>query len=273
MVPLLRFWFIYTVGLLLIGVSSASAQAPPAWVGAGMVGATLISPSLPIDGAGNSYLAGRFTGTTVIGGTTLVSQGYDDGFLAKFTPTGSLAWVQRIGSVGADGASGVALDAAGNVYVVGSFGGPLTLSPTLALTGSGGVYVVRFSPQGLPEWARQSTMLGAAATSIGTDAAGYVYVAGSFNSTFTLGSTTLTVPANYAAASTFLLRLSAATGALEALQPVHYYLNNGTSSAQYYTPLLAVAPTGETYVLLIFTERPVVGSTTFTSQGGMIYWS
>lgn len=139
-----------------------------------MVGATLIPPALAIDGAGNSYQAGRFTSTTVIGGTTLVSQGYDDGFLAKFTPTGVLAWVYRIGSAGADGASGVALDAAGNIYVVGSFGGPLTLSPTLALTGSGGLYVVRFSPQGVPEWARQSTMPGASATSIGTDAAGHV---------------------------------------------------------------------------------------------------
>jgi hypothetical protein len=181
---------------------------------------------LAIDGAGNSYHAGRFTGT---GGTTLVSQGYDDGFLAKFTPTGALAWVYRIGSAGADGASGVALYAAGNVYVVGSSGGPLILSPTLALTGSGGLYIVCFSPQGVPKWARKSTILGAGATGIGTDAAGHVYVAGSFNSTFTLGSTTLTVPAGYAAAGTFLLRLTAATGAVESLQPVHYYLNDGTS--------------------------------------------
>jgi hypothetical protein len=180
---------------------------------------------LAIDGAGNSYHAGRFTGT---GGTTLVSQGYDDGFLAKFTPTGALAWVYRIGSAGAYGASGVALYAAGNVYVVGSFGGPLTLSPTLALTGSGGPYIVRFSPQGVPKWVRKSTILGVGATGIGTDAAGHVYVAGSFNSTFTLGSTTLTVLAGYAAGP-FLLRLTAATGTVESLQPVHYYLNGGTS--------------------------------------------
>src|SRR4051794_8961393 len=53
--------------------------------------------SVAADAAGNLYTAGQFYGTAGFGGTgpssTMTPQGRSDGFLAKYSPQGRLAWV------------------------------------------------------------------------------------------------------------------------------------------------------------------------------------
>jgi hypothetical protein len=82
------------------------------------------------DNAGNSYSVGAFTGTASFGSTSLTSLGSFDAFVCKRSPIGSVLWVVRVGGSSQDNARGVALDTAGNVVVVGDFGGTATFGST-----------------------------------------------------------------------------------------------------------------------------------------------
>ncbi|MEQ2006712.1 MAG: immunoglobulin domain-containing protein, partial [Limisphaerales bacterium] len=56
--------------------------------------------ALARDAAGNSYLAGFFTGTLALGTTNLVSAGGDDIFVAKVSPAGTVLWAAHCGGPG-----------------------------------------------------------------------------------------------------------------------------------------------------------------------------
>lgn len=83
------------------------------------------------DSSGNYYVTGSFDGTADFGGGDIsdLSTGASRGFfVAKYAPSGSLAWVKQLGSVKLSQASsysdigrGVVVDASGNVYVCGTF--------------------------------------------------------------------------------------------------------------------------------------------------------
>jgi hypothetical protein len=91
--------------------------------------------ALALDGAGNVYLAGGFSGSTDFGGAVLASAGGTDAFVASYAGTsGAHRYSHSFGGPGSDYCLGVASDAAGNVYVAGTFtsstidlgGGPFT---------------------------------------------------------------------------------------------------------------------------------------------------
>ncbi len=77
------------------------------------------------DSAGNTYLAGSFTGTVDFddgpGTRLLTSTGSLDGFVAKYDPSGVLLWVKNWGGVDNDEVDGLAVDGSGNVVITGEF--------------------------------------------------------------------------------------------------------------------------------------------------------
>jgi len=80
--------------------------------------------SVAVDSFGAAYVAGytRSTQTTfpVFGGPDLTANGDFDAFIAKVSPAGTnLLYAGFIGGTARDGASGVAIDSAGNAYVSG----------------------------------------------------------------------------------------------------------------------------------------------------------
>src|SRR5262249_52484268 len=76
-----------------------------------------------VDAAGNVYATGSFTGTETFGSTQKTAwAGGQDGFVWKLTAAGGVVWVGGMGSDGTDFAKGIALDAAGNVFVTGGWG-------------------------------------------------------------------------------------------------------------------------------------------------------
>ncbi|UOQ71418.1 SBBP repeat-containing protein [Hymenobacter cellulosilyticus] len=259
--------------------SAAFAQTtPPAWLSARAVGVgSAFQGGAAVDAAGNTYEAGTFSGTTTVAGTTLTSQGDYDGYLAKYTPTGTLAWVRQIGSAGRDNAFDVAVDAAGNAYVTGGFTSSITLSNNLSLTSTTTagkrLFVVRYSPQGTPEWAQQSTPANASlldGSGIATDAAGDVYVTGTVSGGITIGTTSVNLSNPEGGA--FLARLSGATGALQSLTEAFRYTNNPSASGALYGPRIAVGPAGETFLMTTFFQSPVLGGTTFTTRADGMCW-
>lgn len=265
------------LGILLYSLYasfSSLAQALPTWQSARATGpGSAFLTNMAVDAAGNTYEVGSFATATAIDGTVLLSQGNTDGYLAKYTPTGSLAWVRQLGSSGPDLAQSVALDAAGNAYVSGYFTGSITLSTSVGLNGGTSslrkAFVARFSPQGTPQWAQQSAATASASTAasgIGTDALGHVYVVGLFTTTVTLGTTTLTVP--NATDAVFIARLSALTGVVETGTPAFTYGPPTGTTTALSAPEVAVAATGEVFVLSSFSQPAVLNAgTTFTSRG------
>jgi len=103
-----------------------------------------------VDGAGNAYVVGdtfssAAEGFPVTVGPDLTFNGYDDVYVAKVSAAGTaLVYAGYIGGSGWEYGSGIAVDGAGNAYVVGytwssaAGGFPVTVGPDL--TYSGGEY-------------------------------------------------------------------------------------------------------------------------------------
>jgi hypothetical protein len=120
------------------------------------------------------------------------------------------AWAERAGGSVSEGLSSTAVDAAGNVYIAGSFSGSATFGQqTVTSAGGSDVYVSKLDPTGAWLWTRQAGGASSDASNrVTVDGDGNVFVAGYFFQTATFGSTTLT--ASGSLADTFVAKLDAA---------------------------------------------------------------
>lgn len=177
------------------------------------------------DATGNSYVLGQYGGATnvVTFGTLTLANGGT--FLAKLDPAGNYLWAQRLGGTASIEGSGLAVDAAGNITVAGSFSGTMTLGTT-TLTAStvsaslGAFFVGKLSAAGSWLWATSygSSLGSSTLPNVGTAPNGDVLLAGTFFSTyassspfaFALGSTTLQTAGGNDA---YVARLDGTTGA------------------------------------------------------------
>lgn len=155
------------------------------------------------DAAGNSYVAGYFTGTLALGTTNLTSAGGDDIFVAKISPAGAVLWAAHCGGPGQDRATGLALDPNGDVVVVGWFGDgavfgtngavsvPVSLAAFTLRLDSGGQLIgfQKFDAAGAGAGSLQLR-----AFAVAVDAAGSAYVTGTGNETNQFGALTVGRP-------------------------------------------------------------------------------
>lgn len=81
------------------------------------------------DLAGNIYVAGQYYSLSLnIGGITLTNSGESDGFLVKFNPDKSVAWVRKIGTSKIEEITGLTTDSDGNIYIAGQRADPFLLA-------------------------------------------------------------------------------------------------------------------------------------------------
>jgi len=146
--------------------------------------------AIAVDAMGNAYVAGLSGDIpTTDGAYDQSPNGGADAFLAKLDPTGSsLLFATYLGGSAYDEPFGVAVDASGSAYVVGS-----TMSPDFPTTPGAydavlvdsDAFVTRFEPDG--SGLLFSTLLGGSMVDIGQSVAvlatGEIFVAGSTNST------------------------------------------------------------------------------------------
>lgn len=163
--------------------------------------------SVAVDADGNSYMVGYFNGSATFGSSTINGRGMTDIFVSAYDPDGNLRWVRSAGSDGADEAYGVAVDTEGNVYVTGIISGNATfdnLSASGASAGSG--FVARYDADGTIEWVQEigGTNI---AESISINGEDEIFVAGSFYSTLSSGTTSLS---SAGSADMFVLELTTA---------------------------------------------------------------
>jgi hypothetical protein len=95
------------------------------------------SRGVAIDSAGNIYWTGGFTGQIDFGGGVLTSAGDQDVFVVKLDAAGKHVWSRRYGDVQHDSGAAVAVDANGDAYVGGYFGGTIDFGNGGTHTGTG----------------------------------------------------------------------------------------------------------------------------------------
>jgi hypothetical protein len=148
-------------------------------------------PGVAVDAVGNIYLHGIFISSLTIGNSNLVaSDGLQHLFIAKFSNSGNLTWVQQPQSLGYSSSDGgVVIDSAGNVYVSGMYQTNLNFGGGINLTNSGSynAFLAKYNSSGAIQWAQM-----AGGTNDGEDADFYVdlaldgqtnvYAAGDLNS-------------------------------------------------------------------------------------------
>ena len=127
-----------------------------------------------VDSAGNTYIAGTFSGTVDFdqatvrpdGSDLMISSGTIDGFVAKYAPDNSLVWAQKMGGAAIwdyglqyDKATDLEVDNNGNVYVAGNYlgtstFGQFTVSPIFSNSVYQDTFVAKLNANGDFQWVR-----------------------------------------------------------------------------------------------------------------------
>ena len=215
--------------------------------------------AVAVDASGHVYVTGYFSETSSFGPTNLVSSGTEDIFLAKYEPEGALLWARKAGGPDYDEGRGVAVDAAGNVYVGGLFQGTAAFGSTnLNSAGQSDVFLAKYTPAGNLLWARAAGGKDYdEAHGLALDGAGNVYVAGAFDANANFGAFTLVNGSG--SSDIFLAKYDAAGNVLWARQAG----GNGDDQAS----ALAVDAATNLYVSGFFSGTATFGSTNLTSRG------
>lgn len=145
--------------------------------------------TVAIDPFGRVVVVGNFYGTVNFGGADLVSAGSSDIFIAKFSSAGSHLWSRRIGGTSLDYPSDVAIDAAGNIIVIGNFSGTVDFGGgNLVSAGSSDIFLAKYYTGGAHQWSQRFGSTGNdAGAGVAIDAGGDVYMTGSFQLTVNFG--------------------------------------------------------------------------------------
>ncbi|MGI8893094.1 MAG: SBBP repeat-containing protein, partial [Bacteroidia bacterium] len=120
---------------------------------------------------------------------SLTSEGFNDVFILKLSPTGSLVWAKRVGGTGYEYSYTISVDSNGNVYTAGRFEDTVDFDPgtgTNYLTSAGGsdMFILKLDSSGNFIWA---VSMGGTGTdqinAIELDFNGNIYASGVFNDT------------------------------------------------------------------------------------------
>lgn len=170
---------------------------------------------IDLDASGNIYFSTFITGTHMVGGTSVTSTGMRDVLIVKYNSVGVKQWIKTAGGTSNDAAQGVAVDAAGNIYVTGYFGGTASFDGTMkTAVGYSDIFVAKYSSAGTLSWVQTASGDGDTTSGVGFDQTldlaldnlGNPVVSGYFVGDATFGLTSLSSTGN---SSGFLAKLDA----------------------------------------------------------------
>ncbi|NUO50783.1 MAG: hypothetical protein HOV80_18175 [Polyangiaceae bacterium] len=151
------------------------------------------------DSAGNLFERRKFVGTLDCGGGPLTSAGIGDIFVAKLDPDGNHVFSKRFGNAQGQAATSVAIDAAGDVVVVGSFYGTIDFGGgPIANAGNMDAFLVKLDADGnhilSKSFGDASDQTG---TDVSVDSAGNILITGSFGGSIDFGGGALLSAGGY----------------------------------------------------------------------------
>jgi hypothetical protein len=172
------------------------------------------------DSANNIYLAGAFQGTVDFdpgaGEQNLTSTGLKDIFFSKFSPSGDLIWVKKMGSTADDTPNEIILNHQGQLYITGGFHFTVDFDPGAGYAGKTAtqytdVFIAKYDTSGNYIWAETFGGNGEdMGRSIALDKDENVYVTGQFAGSIFLGTDVLSSSGPIIYADIFVCRLDAA---------------------------------------------------------------
>lgn len=231
------------------------------WIWAIMAGGSNVDAGygIAIDADGNCFVTGYFQGTATFGGTSLVSSGGSDIFIAKVNTDGNWLWANKAGGSDSDVGNGISLDTDGNCYVTGNFQSTAAFGvSSLVSNGANDIFVAGMDADG--NWLG-ITGVGGTGTDIGygigTDTNGNSFVTGYFQNTVTFGTTSLS---SNGGSDIFIAKLDSDSDWLWAIGAggTGSDMSNGIDTDLY----------GNCYATGSFSATVGFGSTTLTSSGG-----
>ncbi|NBB20587.1 hypothetical protein GVN20_14570 [Runella sp. CRIBMP] len=172
--------------------SNASDFAPNI---AALSNAEGIGQGIAVDNAGNLYVTGNYSGTSVFGNISITSVGNtNDVFIAKYNRNGQVQWVKSAGGMGTEWGQEIAVDASGNVYITGHYTDTIAFENiTFTSAGNSDLFIAKYNTNGIIQWVRSAGGPNNDwGNSIALDAAGNAYITGHFQGTATFGTTTVT---------------------------------------------------------------------------------
>lgn len=178
------------------------------------------------DAFGNVYAIGEFNGTVDFdpgpGIFTLTTIANSDIFVSKLDASGNFVWAKKLGNISlSDEGNAITIDASGNVYTTGYFGGTADFDPgpgTFNLISSSGIdiFISKLDASGNFVWAKNvggSFSGNDIGRSIATDPSGNVYITGNFSGQGDFdpgpGTFTLSAPTSNSNEDIFVLKLDA----------------------------------------------------------------
>ncbi|MEZ5070698.1 MAG: LamG-like jellyroll fold domain-containing protein [Bacteroidales bacterium] len=163
----------------------------PGWDWTGNISGTgdsWFSAIAPLPSGGFGML-GQFTGWLKVEEDEMFSSVTEDVFLVKYEEDGSYDWSTSLKSPYAKGKADLAADAAGNIYVCGSFEQEIEIDGTLLLdtTNTKG-FLTRFGRYGDMQWIKALQATEALnCANIEIDGDNHIYLGGNFRGTLTIG--------------------------------------------------------------------------------------
>jgi outer membrane protein assembly factor BamB len=253
-------------GLALRGEPGAAVAAldaatgAPAWKLA--VDSTEWSVIAALAAAGDGVvIGGAFSGTLRIADRVVSSAGQSDGFVARLTATGGVAWLIRVGGPGADAVHGVAA-AADRIAIAGTFatgadllGEPLVPFDERSPRADG--FVAELDPAGTRRWVQSfGGKADDAVAGVAIDAAGRIAVAATVQDTVHIGGSELTASGS-------------ADGLVAWWGPGGTLLNAVLLGGADFDGLRAIAPAGQRIVVAGFYSGSIrLGAGALTAGGG-----
>ena len=156
------------------------------------------SYAIAVDASGNIVVGGVYRGTVNFGGTSKTSAGGADWYVAKYSPTGTLLWVNSLGGAGEDALDAVAVAPNGDVVVSGRFAGTASFggATPLVSNGTSDMAVAKYAAaNGAHLWSKRfGGAWDDAPSGLAVDTAANVYVTGYFRGTIDFGGGPLSVP-------------------------------------------------------------------------------
>jgi hypothetical protein len=152
--------------------------------------------AITVDSAGNVFTTGSFSDTCDFdpnAGVSNMTAFVENIFISKLDTNGNFVWAKSMGGIAYNRGKAITLDATGNVYVGGTFGGTTDFDPNagvanLTSVGSFGGYedmfILKLDLNGSYVWAKQFSGTGTKfLKGMAVDASGNVFTAGMFSGT------------------------------------------------------------------------------------------
>ena len=193
-------------------VAKWSPQGTVLWVKTFGGAGNQLGRDVVVDGSNAIFITGVNNGTIDLGAGPLVSAGMGDAFIAKLDANGVPQWSKEFGDGGDQTGTGVAVDAAGNLIVTGSFETKLDLGGGYVFTSLAlhDVWLAKFDTGGKLLWgAAGQGADNQLSDDVGVDLSGNITIFGGFFGDINFGAPT-TKMTTAGLADIFIARFSSA---------------------------------------------------------------